>query len=104
MIPAFCCGVLVYVVVFFSVYVWVIVQAPNKYQDSASFRLRAHFLLNKWHPERWFWGILFVARNLMCSLIPSLTTDGSVQVLSMFLVMFIYFLASATCSPWRDEL
>merc|ERR1712110_1063508 len=77
MLPAAVLGALVYVVVFSSVYVWVIVQAPSKYQDSAGFRLRTHFLLNKWHPERWFWGILFVTRNLICSLIPSLTTDGS---------------------------
>lgn len=104
MIPAAVFGALLYVVVFSSVYLWVIVKAPSKFQESASFRLRTHFLLNKWHPEKWFWGILFVTRNLLCSLIPSLTTDGSVQVLSMFLIMFTYFLASATCSPWRDEL
>jgi len=104
MIPAAILGALIYVVVLNSVYIWVIVKAPSKYQDSASFRLRAHFLLYKWHPERWFWGILFLTRNLICSLIPSLTTDGSVQVLSMFVVMFTYFLASASCNPWRDEL
>lgn len=104
MIPAAIFGALVYIVVFSSVYVWVVVKAPSKYQDSASFRLRTHFLLNRWHPEKWFWGILFVTRNLICSLIPSLTTDGSVQVLSMFVIMFTYFLASATCNPWRDEL
>lgn len=104
MLPAAVLGALLYVVVFSAVYVWVIVQAPSKYQESAGFRLRTHFLLNKWHPERWFWGILFVARNLICSLIPSMTTDGSVQVLSMFVIMFSYFLASATCNPWRDEL
>lgn len=104
MIPAAVLGALFYVGIFSSVYLWVIVKAPSKYQDSESFRLRTHFLLSKWHPEKWFWGILFVTRNLICSLIPSLTTDGSVQILAMFLVMFGYFLASATCSPWRDEL
>merc|ERR1711998_222875 len=51
-----------------------------------------------------FWGMLFVFRNLACSLIPSFFTAGSAQVVSMFLVLFTYFLASATCSPWRDEL
>jgi hypothetical protein len=104
MIPAAVMGALLYVGAFSTVYLWVIVKAPSKYQDSESFRLRTHFLLNKWHPEKWFWGILFVTRNLLCSLIPSMTTDGSVQVVTMFLIMFSYFLASATCSPWRDEL
>lgn len=104
MLPAAVMGAMLYVGAFSTVFLWVIVKAPSKYQESESFRLRTHFLLNKWHPEKWFWGILFVTRNLLCSLIPSITPDGSVQVVTMFLIMFSYFLASATYSPWRDEL
>lgn len=33
-----------------------------------------------------------------------MTSHGSVQVISMFMITFTYFVASATCNPWRDEL
>jgi hypothetical protein len=66
MIPAAVLGALVYVAVFSSVYAWVIVKAPSKYQESTSFRLQTHFLLNKWHPRNGF-GAFFSWPETSCA-------------------------------------
>jgi len=103
MLPAAVIGALTYIVAFGSLYLWVIRKAPEYYAD-AGFRLRTNFLLQRWHPEFWFWGIIFLLRNLLCSLVPSITTDGSQQVLIMFCFMLPMFVAQVRSWPWRDEM
>lgn len=101
--PALICGVLLYIVAFSAMYVWVIVRAPSAYANDSGFRLRTDFLLRRWHPELWYWGIFFLFRNLLCSLVPSVTTDVSQQVLLLFGLLLPMFVAQVRHWPWRDE-
>lgn len=43
-------------------------------------------------------------RNLACSLVPSLTTDGSQQIMLMYVLVLPMFIAQVRAWPWRDEL
>lgn len=104
MIPMAVLGALVYIIAFGALYVWVIARAPSAYQSDAGFRLRTDFLLRRWHPEFWFWGIFFLLRNLACSVVPSISTDGSQQILMMFALLLPMFIAQVRVWPWRDEL
>jgi hypothetical protein len=101
--PALVCGVLLYIVAFSAMYIWVIVRAPSAYANDSGFRLRTDFLLRRWHPELWYWGIFFLFRNLLCSLVPSVTTDACQQVLLLFGLLLPMFVAQVRCWPWRDE-
>jgi len=101
--PALVCGVLLYIVAFSAMYIWVIVRAPSAYANDSGFRLRTDFLLRRWHPELWYWGIFFLFRNLLCSLVPSVTTDASQQALLLFGLLLPMFVAQVRCWPWRDE-
>jgi len=82
----------------------VIARAPSAYQHQASFRLSIDFLLRRWHPEFWFWGILFTLRNLLCSLIPTILTSGNEQCCLMFAIMLPMFVAQVRVWPWREEM
>lgn len=104
MMPAAVLGALLYIVAFGALYLWVIARAPAAYQNDAAFRLRTDFLLRRWHPESWFWGIFFLMRNLACSLVPSITTDGSQQIMLMYVLVLPMFVAQVRAWPWRDEL
>lgn len=104
MMPAAVCGILVYVVAFGTAYTWIIARAPNAYQNNAGFRMRTNFLLHRWHPEFWYWGIFFLLRNLLCSVVPSITPDATKQILLMFGLMLPMFVAQVRAWPWRDEL
>lgn len=104
LIPSAVLGALMYIVAFGAVYVWVIARAPSAYQHSAGFRQRTDFLLRRWHPEFWFWGIFFLMRNLACSIVPSVVTDGPKQVVMMFALLLPMFIAQVRAWPWREEL
>jgi len=103
-LPAFVCGLLLYIVAFGAGYIWIIARAPAAFQNDPGFRVRSHFLLHRWHPEYWYWGIFFLLRNLLCSLVPSITPDGSKQLLLMFTLVLPLFIAQVRVWPWRDEL
>lgn len=103
-LPAFVCGLLLYIIAFGAGYIWIIARAPAAFQNDAGFRVRTHFLLHRWHPEYWYWGIFFLLRNLLCSLVPSITPDGSKQLLLMFTLVLPLFVAQVRVWPWRDEL
>lgn len=103
-LPAFVCGLLLYIVAFGAGYIWIIARAPAAFQKDPGFRVRSHFLLHRWHPEYWYWGIFFLLRNLLCSLVPSITPDGSKQLLLMFTLVLPLFIAQVRVWPWRDEL
>jgi len=104
MVPASMVGALLYIVAFNALYIWVIARAPSAYQHQASFRLSTDFLLRRWHPEFWFWGILFTLRNLLCSLIPTILTSGNEQCCLMFAIMLPMFVAQVRVWPWREEM
>jgi len=104
MIPMAVSGALLYIVAFGALYIWVIARAPSAYQNDARFRLRTDFLLGSWHPQFWYWGIFFLVRNLVCSLVPSVLTDGSKQAVMMFVLCLPMLIAQARVWPWREEL
>lgn len=104
MVPASVVGALLYIVAFNALFIWVIARAPSAYQHQASFRLGTDFLLRRWHPEFWFWGVLFTLRNLLCSLIPAILTEGNEQCCLMFIIMLPMFVAQVRVWPWREEM
>jgi len=96
--------ILVYVVGFVCLYLWVILRAPQKFLASSSFRMKFRFILSRWHPSCWFWGIFVLFRNVLCSLVPSMTADGMLQMLLLIFIIYPVFVVQVRIWPWRDEI
>eukprot|EP00931_Biecheleriopsis_adriatica_P019215 TRINITY_DN13172_c1_g1_i1.p1 TRINITY_DN13172_c1_g1~~TRINITY_DN13172_c1_g1_i1.p1 ORF type:complete len:1242 (-),score=216.78 TRINITY_DN13172_c1_g1_i1:42-3767(-) len=104
LIPAAALGILAYIVGVASLFVWVVLRAPALHQQSSTFKIRFAFLLKRWHPSCWYWGIFFLMRNVLCSLVPSITSDGVLQLLMLIAVIVSSMLAQVRLWPWRESL
>eukprot|EP00931_Biecheleriopsis_adriatica_P020916 TRINITY_DN13830_c1_g1_i1.p1 TRINITY_DN13830_c1_g1~~TRINITY_DN13830_c1_g1_i1.p1 ORF type:complete len:807 (+),score=154.43 TRINITY_DN13830_c1_g1_i1:110-2422(+) len=104
LLPVATLGILVYMVGFASLYVYVIVRAPALYQEGSGFKQRFGFLLNRWHPRTYYWGVIFLTRNILCSLVPSMTTDPILQIMLLIAVVLCAFTAQVRYWPWRESM
>jgi len=89
---------------FASLYIYVIVRAPVLYQEGSGFKQRFGFLLNRWHPRTYYWGVIFLTRNILCSLVPSMTTDPILQIMLLIAVVLGAFTAQVRYWPWRENM
>eukprot|EP00931_Biecheleriopsis_adriatica_P011821 TRINITY_DN1128_c0_g1_i8.p1 TRINITY_DN1128_c0_g1~~TRINITY_DN1128_c0_g1_i8.p1 ORF type:complete len:1253 (+),score=250.76 TRINITY_DN1128_c0_g1_i8:76-3834(+) len=104
LVPVAVLGILVYMVGFASLYIYVIVRAPVLYQEGSDFKQRFGFLLNRWHPRTYYWGVIFLSRNILCSLVPSMTTDPILQLMLLIAVVVCTFMAQVRYWPWRESM
>jgi len=93
-----------YVIGTYSVFVWVVVNARKKVHNKR-FTARFRFVLARWRPECWFWGLLMLARNLGIALIPiCVRTDRVFQTIVFIMLLMIHAIAEARFLPWRATI
>ena len=66
--PAMALGMIFYVFGFFTLCLWMNIKAPEKFVDKR-FRARCKFLVNRWRADVWYWGSVYMVRNLVLALI-----------------------------------
>lgn len=101
-IPLAIVGVIVYIFASLALFIYVVAVTPSRYQVDEGFRMQYRFLLDRWHPEVWYWGVLNLIRNVLVSLVPAMTTDGQLQLLLVMVFVFPLFVAQLRIGPWRD--
>jgi len=82
------------------------ILAMLKYRrdQQASMRLlgRCKIFFKRWRPERWFWGYVFVLRQVFISLVHLFApNDGFVQSIFMVSILVVYCVATTHFQPWK---
>jgi len=103
MLPAAAVAILIYIIAFGAVYIYIVVIAPSRSRD-ASFQTRFAFLLQRWHPACHLWGVVFIMRNVLCSLVPSITPDALLQLVLLLALIFPSFVMQVRIWPWREHI
>mmetsp|Transcript_72452 Transcript_72452/g.172699 ORF Transcript_72452/g.172699 Transcript_72452/m.172699 type:complete len:1395 (+) Transcript_72452:123-4307(+) len=103
LLPFFAAGTLLYIVGFFAIggyWAWV---APRKYIEPG-FRTRIHFMVFKYRPNRWWHGILQMARSLALALVLVIfPSDPFKQFLGMSLVLIAGVYVHLYYLPYHDR-
>lgn len=102
-LPVAILGVLVFTIGLPALLAWVLATGPKRYHVDQSFRKRFGFLVNKWNPRWYYWGLIVMLRNLMVSLIAVMTPDPLMQFVLMILFFSPVFALTLANAPWREE-
>merc|ERR1719506_1014324 len=94
-IGLFIFGLGFYVIGVWAVFFWFNLNAVYLFKDSPNrdkWRSRLIFLVDKWRPNKWYWGQVYLTRNLLVSLIAVFQSDdGYFQIF-----LFFVFITSST--------
>lgn len=93
-------AILVYFVASFSLFSYTIYIAPRSWHDP-NFRLRWKFLFNRWRPDRWWFGQVFLLKGVSLNLTLVIFTSGALQVIWMGLTLIVYAAVVILVRPWR---
>jgi len=97
-------GIAVYVFGIYALFLWAIIVAPRRYGVSISFRNRFRFLVVRWRPDKWYWGMVYLTRNMLITLVRVVVpNDAVLQCAMMLFVLMITMLMQAGHRPWRDN-
>jgi uncharacterized membrane protein len=101
-IPMMALGMIFYVVGFFCLCLYLNVIAPTKFKD-ARFRNQCKFLVNRWRVDVWYWGTVYMVRNLCLALVAVVSSTAIDQFIIMGVVMVAFLTLSSAYMPWKDE-
>jgi len=96
-------GILVFTIGLPALLAWVLHTGPKKYHVDLTFRKRFAFLVTKWNPRWYYWGLVIMIRNLLVSLIAVMTTQPLMQFVLMILFFSPVFALTLANAPWREE-
>jgi len=102
-LPAACIGIFLYIGVFKALFLFVIIRAPGQARDPTFLR-RYAWMLKRWHPRYWFWGVLLNTRNLLLNMAPILRLGPVSQFLFLIFMALPLHVAQARCWPWREPI
>jgi signal transduction histidine kinase len=77
------------------------IKAPEKFVDKR-FRARSKFLVNRWRADVWYWGRVYMVRNLVLALIAVISSTAVDQFIMMGVTMVIFLVLSSGFMPWKD--
>jgi Trp operon repressor len=96
-------AVIVYIIGIFCVCTYACVIAPAQYSDK-DFIVRTKFLIVRWNPSKWWFGLVCMIRNLLISLVGVIVPDVMiVQLAITATIVSLYCALQATARPWRDQ-
>jgi len=102
-LPIAILGILVFTIGLPALLAWVLTTGPKRYHVDLSFRKRFGFLVNKWNPRWYYWGLIVMLRNLLVSLIAVMTPDPLMQFVLLILFFSPVFALTLANAPWREE-
>ncbi|CAE8604277.1 unnamed protein product, partial [Polarella glacialis] len=97
-------GMLIYPVSILSWSLWVTLKYPSRVASGAGLTLniRYRFLFGRFRPERYYFGTLYLVRNLCVTLVPVLFSNiPALQVVVMGAVLQVFAAIQAMLWPWR---
>ena len=87
---------------FFAAYLYGVLRAPTW---SKSNLVAVRFVLHRFRPDRWWFGLALLARGLLLSLPAVLATDeASLVVVLMLLVQLTYAMLVLSFMPWKAKV
>jgi len=89
------CGLAVAAIIFVGF------MAPVYFHDRG-FRTRWKFLLIKWRPDVWWWGVIVLIRGLLLALTHVFSQEGQRQLLWQLAFLLSYTGFAAIFRPWRS--
>eukprot|EP00928_Gymnodinium_smaydae_P003730 TRINITY_DN11319_c0_g1_i2.p1 TRINITY_DN11319_c0_g1~~TRINITY_DN11319_c0_g1_i2.p1 ORF type:complete len:766 (-),score=12.27 TRINITY_DN11319_c0_g1_i2:307-2277(-) len=92
-----------YLIGFVSVCAIVLWLAPSRCSDG-QFRRRYLFLIKRWHPQSYFFGLVFIFRVLSMSFIPTLTDDTATQAALLAVLSILSLTLYSRVQPWRHKV
>merc|ERR1711988_191164 len=92
-------GMLFYCIGFFVLNAYLAVIAPSKWND-LQFRKFTRFLVNRWRPEYWWWGVEVLARNVLVACSGLLSSDPRVALLCLSILVVAHSTVVAIYGPW----
>ena len=97
-------AVILYMVGMLVVVIYVSIRAPSLYSRSAAFRCRFRFLVVRWRPDKWYWGVIYMVRDVLILLLGVLVPRSPmVQTSLMFVFLLLAMVLVVSQSPWRDN-
>lgn len=96
-------AILIYCVGAFCIYTRVLLIAPNKFHEE-EFRQRWKFLLAKFRPSTWWWGIIVLLKSLLLNFAMIVSTGGADQLTWINIVVLLYTAGLTMAWPWRHNL
>jgi len=94
-------AILLYCVCGSAVAIYVLVQAPNRFEVEPGFQRRWRFLLSKYRPDVHWWSAVLIARSLLLSVTTIVFDDGKIQLLFVIVLLMVYGFATNHLKPWR---
>lgn len=91
MVPLIVLGIIFYVVGIFAVFTWAVAVAPSQYVN-AQFRTKIKFLVFKYRPNTWWYGIIYMIRALALSMVSVIFPDDAFQQFLLMLTIFVFAL------------
>jgi len=78
--------------------------APREYRKSESFRKRYRFLVVRWRPDKWYWGMVYMLRNVFITLVNIFVpNDAVIQCSLMLIFLMVGMVLQSSNRPWRDN-
>ncbi|CAE8581743.1 unnamed protein product [Polarella glacialis] len=99
-------GMLIYPVNIICMAAWVTLKYPSRIASGAGLTLniRYRFLFGRFRAERYYFGTLYLFRNLLVALVPVIFANTpAMQVVSMGSVLQMFAAIQAMLWPWRTD-
>lgn len=88
MIPLIVLGITFYVVGILSTFIWAVAVAPRHYVDD-HFRTKINFMVFKYRPNTWWYGIILMIRALALSMVSVIFPDDAFPQFLLMLTIFV---------------
>lgn len=103
MMPLCIFGFVFYIFGILCLFTFAAIVAPRKVV-SPKFRTSVHFLIFKFCPDRWWYGIFLLLRSLALAMITVIEAeDGFIQFLMMTAILIASLAAHLTLLPYSDQ-
>ncbi|CAE8630546.1 unnamed protein product [Polarella glacialis] len=99
-------GILIYPVNILCMATWVTLKYPSRIASGAGLTLniRYRFLFGRYKSERYYFGTIYLLRNLLVALVPVVFSNTpSMQVVSMGSILQVFAAIQAMLWPWRTD-
>jgi len=81
--------------------VWILYARRSDAQTSVKLLVRFKLFFQRWRPDRWYWGYVFVLRQMLFACILVVAGDAAAQLVFAIVILVSYCVVLALFSPWR---
>jgi len=102
-LPAMAFGLIFYVFGFYCACLHSAYVAPQLW-TTVSFRERWKFMLTRWRPDTYYWGVMVMTRNLLVAFSGVISDAPRVQLVYVVCVVVVAFSVTGVYQPWRSAV